>query len=191
MHNRIPSPGGRSVPSVTGRAKALLNGGPLPSGRPHRLGQRLAAALELGCHPGRQVRVGPHLADELADHIRRGDVAGLGVAAQERVQLGRQVDGDPGRPPRRAACAGSSRTCGTASSSVSACSTGGTEPWSAGAIAPRALRMPPRRCARRPGRAHDFSSASSSSYAPSSAGAVPKLTAYGHSASGISVSITG
>ena len=40
-------------------------------------------------------------------------------------------------------------------------------------------------------RAHDFSSASRSSYAPNSRGPVPKLTAYGHSASGISVSITG
>ena len=53
------------------------------------------------------------------------------------------------------------------------------------------LRIPRGRHSAISARAHDFSSASRSSYAPNSDGEVPKLTAYGHSASGISVSITG
>ena len=96
-----------------------------------------------------------------------------------------------GRAARSRACAGSSRTAAV------------LHPAQYPVAVPAALRPVqqarpaaprcgcPRAGARRPRRAHDFSSASRSSYAPNSDGEVPKLTAYGHSASGISVSITG
>ena len=51
----------------------------------HHLGQRLPAPRQLGRHPGRQIRIRSHLADELADHVGRGDVAGrrAAIAAPE------------------------------------------------------------------------------------------------------------
>ena len=118
----------------------------LLSGRPHRLGERFPAARQLGRDPGRQIRVGPHLADQLADHVRRGDIAGLGVGAQERVQFGHQVNGDPGRPRRRCRRGLRSlvpclRYCAR---SASSCSTGGTAGCSAGAARNAALAIPAR-----------------------------------------------
>lgn len=65
----------------------------------HRLGKRLPAPLQLSHHPVPQIRGGPHLADELADHVRRGEVAGPRGTAEEPVQIRQQVNGDPGRPP--------------------------------------------------------------------------------------------
>ena len=114
------------------------------SRRPHRLGQRLTASLEFHRNFCRQIRVIPRLADQLADHVRRGDVAGLRITAQEPVKVGRQVDGDPGRPQRPPRGAGSSRTGGTTPCSASRCSTGGTADGAAGAARSAALRIPSR-----------------------------------------------
>ena len=54
-------------------------------GYAYGLSQRFPAPLKLGRDPSRQIRVSPHLADQLADHVRRGDVASLRVLAQEPV----------------------------------------------------------------------------------------------------------
>ena len=125
-------------------------------------------------------------------HVRRGDIAGLSVAAQEPVKIGHQVDGDPCRLrawPGIGACAGTSRTCGTAPGSVLGCSTGGTADGSAG-TARTALRMPARAAlAASPGSWLQL--CEQVIVCAELDGEVPKLTAYGHSASGISVSITG
>jgi hypothetical protein len=73
-------------------ASALL------SRRPQGGCQRLLPPGKLSRDPGREVQVGSHLADKLADHVSRSDVLALRVPSQETVQVRSQVDSNPDLP---------------------------------------------------------------------------------------------